>query len=116
MKSESSKNQTRKDRQEMIEYINLQLAALGQPVFHDTEESENKLADTKFMELTKDLVSSYREKTRLLGQHLCPVDQRIQDFIDDYLKDVKTPDMCKLPTETLILAQKGLARAQPSAR
>ncbi len=110
MKSESSKNQTRKDRQEMIEYINLQLAALGQPVFHDTEESENKLADTKFMELTKDLVSSYREKTRLLGQHLCPVDQRIQDFIDDYLKDVKTPDMCKLPTETLILAQKGLAR------
>lgn len=110
MKNESSKKQVRKGRREMIEYINLQLAALGQPTFQDNAESENKLANAKFMEITNDLVNSYREKTRLLGQHLSPVDQRIQNFIDSYLSDVKTPDMCKLPTETLVLGQKGLAR------
>ena len=111
MKEMSKKqNAVQKDRREMIEYINLQLSALGQPVFQDNEESEVKLANDRFMDLTKDLVDSYREKTRLLGQHLCPVDKRIQDFIDDYLKDVKSPDQCKLPTETLILSQKGLAR------
>lgn len=109
---ETSKKQkaARKDRREMIENINLQLSALGQPVFQDNAESEVKLANAKFMEITRDLVSSYREKTRLLGQHLCPVDQRIQNFIDDYLKDVKTSDMCNLPTETFVLGQKGLAR------
>lgn len=109
---ETSKKQkaVRKDRREVIEYINLQLSALGQPVFQDNAESEVKLANAKFMQITGDLVSSYRNKTRLLGQRLCPADQRIQDFIDDYLRDVKTDDHCQLPAETLILGQKGLAR------
>lgn len=49
MKNESSKKQVRKGRREMIEYINLQLAALGQPTFQDNAESENKLANAKFM-------------------------------------------------------------------
>lgn len=109
---ETSKKQkaVRKDRREVIEYINLQLSALGQPVFQDNAESEVKLANAKFMQITGDLVSSYRNKTRLLGQRLCPADQRIQDFIDDYLRDVKGDDKCQLPAETLILGQKGLAR------
>lgn len=109
---ETSKKQkaVRKDRREVIEYINLQLSALGQPVFQDNAESEVKLANAKFMQITGDLVSSYRNKTRLLGQRLCPADQRIQDFIDDYLRDVKTGDHCQLPAETLILGQRGLAR------
>lgn len=109
---ETSKKQkaVRKDRREVIEYINLQLSALGQPVFQDNAESEVKLANAKFMQITGDLVSSYRNKTRLLGQRLCPADQRIQDFIDDYLRDVKNDDHCQLPAETLILGQRGLAR------
>lgn len=109
---ETSKKQkaVRKDRREVIEYINLQLSALGQPVFQDNAESEVKLANAKFMQITGDLVSSYRNKTRLLGQRLCPADQRIQDFIDDYLRDVKSDDHCQLPAETLILGQRGLAR------
>ena len=112
MRNEISKKQKaiRKDRREMIEYINLQLAAIGQPIFQDNEESEVKLASAKFMNITQDMVASFREKTRLLGSHRSPVDQRIQNFIDDYLKDVKTPDMCQLPTETLVLSQQGLAR------
>ncbi len=109
---ETSKKQkaVRKDRREVIEYLNLQLSALGQPVFQDNAESEVKLANAKFMQITGDLVSSYRNKTRLLGQRLCPADQRIQDFIDDYLRDVKSDDHCQLPAETLILGQRGLAR------
>lgn len=112
MNNDISKKQeaARRKRFEMIEYINLQLSALGQPVFQDNEESVTKMANEKFMELTKDLVDSYREKKRLLGQHRTPIDQRIQAFIDDYLKDVKTPDMCNLPTDTFILGKEGLAR------
>lgn len=111
MKDTSKKQKAvRKDRREVIEYINLQLSALGQPVFQDNAESEVKLANAKFMQITGDLVSSYRNKTRLLGQRLCPADQRVQDFIDDYLRDVKDGDQCQLPAETLILGQKGLAR------
>ncbi len=112
MKNDVTKKQKaiRKDRQEMIEYINLQLAAIGQPVYQDNAESEIKLANEKFMGITQDMVSSFRERTRLLGQHRSPIDSRIQAFIDDYLKDVKTPDQCQLPTETFVLSRQGLAR------
>jgi phosphoenolpyruvate carboxykinase (diphosphate) len=46
-----------------------------------------------------DIVSSliagqYREKERLLANHLCPADQRIQTFLYDYLQDVP---VTKLP-------------------
>ena len=48
-----------------------------------------------------------REKDRLLGHYLCPVDQRIQTFLYDYLQDVP---VTKLPTRTFVLDRPGLAR------
>lgn len=112
MKSNSEKRakELRKNRKDMIQYINLQLASLGQPLFVDNEDSVNKLANSRFISLTGDFINSFRETHRLLGRHLSPVDQRIQSFIDDYLKDVKSPDECRLPNDTLVLNQKGLAR------
>jgi hypothetical protein len=100
----------KKDRKEMIQYINLQLAALGQPIFSDDKNSGSKLSNDKFISLTEGLISSFREKSRLLSDHLSPADTRIQNFLDDYLKDVTFDKSYRLPNSTFVLNQPGLAR------
>ncbi len=87
----------------VVQYINLKLAALGYPVFG------NK-GDTEFLEIAKPLLNNHREKNRLLSNYLCPADKRIQDFLDDYLKDVATKTPARLPGNSLILDRHGLAR------
>ncbi len=100
----------KKDRREMIQSINLQLAALGQPYFTDETEEGAKLASTRFLLLTEGLISSFREKSRLLTGHLSPADTRIQEFLDDYLKDLDFDKSIRLPNTTLVLNQPGMAR------
>ncbi|QTD36201.1 hypothetical protein JL193_08460 [Polaribacter batillariae] len=100
----------KESRKDTIQFINLQLASLGQPVFKDKPESTEKFLDSKFEELTAGLVKSLQAKSRLLSDHYCPVDARIQQFIDTYLKDVSINKSLKLPNNTLILAKKGQAR------
>jgi hypothetical protein len=99
--------ETRKD---IVQFINLRLASLGQPTFKDKPESADKFLDPKFEELTSGLIKSLQEKSRLLSDHLSPVDTRIQDFIDDYLKDVTIDKPIVLPNNTLILSKAGQAR------
>ncbi len=101
---------TKKDRKDMIQYINLQLAALGQPLFYDETDAQKKLSNAKFLDLTEGLIKSFKEKSRLLSGHLSPVDTRIQNFIDDYLKDVNIDKSLRIPNNTFVLNQKGLAR------
>jgi hypothetical protein len=102
---------TKKDRKDMIQYINLQLATLGQPLFYDHNDAKTKYSNAKFLALTEDLIKSFREKTRLLSDHLPPADVRIQKFIDDYLKDIEFDSrLYRLPSTTFVLNQKGLAR------
>ncbi len=100
----------KRDRREMIQYINLQLAALGQPLFSDETEEGAKLANARFISLTEGLISSFREKSRLLTGHLSPVDSRIQNFLDDYLKDLYFNKPIRLPNATLVLNQPEMAR------
>ncbi|MBC7367754.1 MAG: hypothetical protein H7343_13250 [Undibacterium sp.] len=50
-----------------------------------------------------------REKDRALARHLCPLDQRIQNFFFNYLDGV--PAIPRLPGTTLVLDRPGLARA-----
>lgn len=97
-------------RKDTVRYINLQLESLGQPIFNDDEDDDLKLCNPKFMELTQGLIKSFKEKSRLLSQHLPPVDLRIQNFISDYLKGVKIDKPFLLPNDTLILNQPGHAR------
>ena len=99
-----------RDRRDMIQYINLQLASLGQPIFIDHTDAGQKYANTRFQALTEGLINSFREKSRLLSGHLSPVDTRIQDFIDDYLKEVNFDKKYRLPDSTFVLNQKGMAR------
>ena len=84
----------------LIPYINLKLALLGFPPVGGRAVGD-------FNDLISPLVAQYREKERLLANHLCPADRRIQTFLYDYLQEVH---VTKLPIRTLTLDRKGLAR------
>ena len=84
----------------MITHLNVKLSLLGyRPV--PTGGAND------FNEVLSPLVARYREKERLLGPHLCPADQRIQNFLYDYLQDLSVPT---LPARTLTLDRPGMAR------
>ncbi|MFW5754293.1 MAG: hypothetical protein ACOCV9_05770 [Marinilabiliaceae bacterium] len=89
----------------IIEYINLKLAALGYPYFQ-TDSSRKD-----FLELANDLIKNYREKNRLLSSYLCPADQRVQNFLDNYLEEFKDKVDFHLPSETFIADRHGVSRA-----
>jgi len=76
-----------------LRYLNLKLALLGLPTTGELDE------------LAGPLLSRQQETNRLLADHLCPADQRIQD----YLNALKLP--AKLPGHTFVLDRHGLARA-----
>ena len=97
-------------RKDIIQFTNLQLAALGEPTFKDKENSKVQYCNPKFEELTGGLIKSIQEKSRLLANHHCPADTRIQNFINEYLKDVDFDKSYSLPNNTLILSKKGQAR------
>ena len=85
----------------LIPYINVKLSLLGFPPV--------ATADTSGLnDIVSTLVAQYREKERLLANHLCPVDQRIQTYLFDYLQD---SPVAKLPLRTLTLDRPGMARA-----
>ncbi|MBN1926033.1 MAG: hypothetical protein JW798_09365, partial [Prolixibacteraceae bacterium] len=88
----------------VIEYINLKLAALGQPYFQSSFR-------TTFLELANDLIKNVREKNNMFGSYLCPADQRIQNFLDQYLAQYKDSLNIHLPTNTFIADSHGIARA-----
>ncbi len=84
--------------------INLKLHSSGLTAC-DTEQ-----CNTDFFTIADDLLKSYREKTRLLSRYLCPADQRIQDFLDEYLTDSGSDVKPVLPSNTIILDRHGVAR------
>ena len=93
--------QTSRDIAELTWYLRLRLAALGQP-------AGDGAAENGFLQIAQPLLRNYATKDRLLRDHLCPVDSRIQGFLNDYLKGV--PDIPRLPARTLVLDRPGLAR------
>ena len=98
-----------RSREDVIKHINLKLAMLGQTGFG--VDDETKKDDSYFIDLFSGIIEDYKEKSRLLSGKYCPADQRIQDFLDDYLKDVKIDGKeIKLPETSFILDQYGLAR------
>ncbi|UMB54751.1 hypothetical protein MKD41_04590 [Lutibacter sp. A64] len=97
-------------RKDIVQYINLQLASLGQPLFKDSETAIEKFCNPKLQELTSSFTKGFREKSRLLSQYLSPADSRIQEYLNDYLKEVDIKEKCAIPNNTLVLNQKGHAR------
>jgi hypothetical protein len=88
---------------ELIRYINLKLAALGQPTSRST-------ADPAFLEIAGPLLRNYHQKDQLLGNRLCPADTRIQSFLDFYLRDVCPNGAVRLPVDSFVLDREGMAR------
>jgi phosphoenolpyruvate carboxykinase (diphosphate) len=88
---------------ELFRYINLKLAALGQPTSHST-------ADPRALEIAGPLLRNFYQKDQVLGYRLCPADARIQAFLDAYLSDVAPQGAPRLPGNTFVLDRPGLAR------
>ena len=111
MPFETMRSAINKQIDELARYINLKLAALGQPTSLGT-------ADPYFLELAGPLLRNYYQKDQLLGERMCPADTRIQSFLDDYLKEACPDGVARLPVNTFVLDRPGLARAMslpPSA-
>jgi hypothetical protein len=85
-------------------YINLKLAALGQ-------STPRTAADPYFLQLAGPLLRNIHQKDLLLRGLLCPVDARIQGFLDRYLRDVCPAGAPRLPARTLTLDLPGMGRA-----
>jgi hypothetical protein len=88
--------------EEVFRYINLKLAALGQPFSQTT-------ADWHALEIAGPLLRNYYQKDQLLGYRLPPADSRIQAFLDAYLSDVAPDGAPRLPGNTFVLDRPGLA-------
>jgi len=86
-----------------IEFINMSLSALGEPIYGDP-------ADYKLLKLGQSLMAHYSAKDQLRDELRPPVDQRIEDFLARYLDGVQGGAKLRLPGRTFILGQHGLAR------
>jgi len=90
------------ERQLKLQHICLQLASMGHPCQLNTDRSYLTVADS--------LLKNYGQHRRLLADYRCPADQRIQNFLNDYLKRNGVDTTINLPGETFTLQQPGLAR------
>lgn len=86
------------DSEMLRKIINVKLAAQGFDVQGD------EFTQT----IASDLFRVYREQSRQLESHLCPMDTRIQEFLNDALKS--TGEEVHLPSSTLCVDRYGLAR------
>ena len=89
---------------DLIRYINIKLTALAAPVSLAT-------ADPGFMDLVAPLLRNHAQKDRMLGWPACPVDARLQGFLDALLGPVCPEGVPRLPSKSFVLDRPGLARA-----
>ncbi|MDP9172636.1 MAG: hypothetical protein M3O30_02060 [Planctomycetota bacterium] len=66
--------------------------------------------DAEFTGIARNFLEGFHEKSRLLSEHRCPVDRRIESFLSDHFADLKLPWRLRLPDDSLILDEPGLAR------
>jgi hypothetical protein len=92
------------DRRAAAGSILLKLAAMG------IEIPPEAAGDEDVFHLAGNLFARYREQARLLADHLCPADRRIQLYVDELQAAAGAASLVRLPAETLILDQYGLAR------
>jgi hypothetical protein len=92
------------DPQDILEFINLKLAARGAPTFGDPDSYP-------ILKLGRSLLEHIRVQSRAIADQLCPADRAIQGFLADYLREVAPhPDTVWIPTNTMVLERHGLAR------
>jgi hypothetical protein len=89
-------------RQVTLQHICLQLAALGHRCDLNTDRSYLSIADS--------LLKNYSEHRRLLYDYRCPADQRIQDYLNNYLARNGVDVTVSLPRHTFTLNSPKIAR------
>jgi len=82
--------------------VALHLLANGLPAPVDGEP--------EFELLCQGFLDSFREKARLLGEHRCPADHRIESFLQSHFSELNLPWRPRLPDRSLILDQPGISR------
>jgi hypothetical protein len=88
----------------LVERINLNLAALGEPIFGEAKAYPA-------LELSGNLVAHFRAKDHLMRSELYPpVDMRIMNFLRSHLGEIPEGKSVKLPNKTFNLTQHGIAR------
>lgn len=90
------------DRRRQRREVNLELVVNGLPPV-DAEDAE-------FAGLANRLVDGLQERVRLLGEHRCPADQRIDAFLQSHFADLNLSTPLRLPDRTLVLDRHGIAR------
>ena len=78
------------ERRAAVSSILLKLAAMGVRIPPGTGEED-------VLHLARDLFARYREQTRLLSEHLCPADRRIQGFLDGSSPPRTSSEPVRLP-------------------
>ncbi len=84
-------------------HANLLLASLGLPIVQLSEFY-------KYEQMADSLLAVNREQTRLLINERCPVDRRIESFLERYFSDVAADGPLRLPNQTLVLDRHGVGR------
>lgn len=92
-----------RERKELLGYINLKLAANGLP-------TAAAAGGTELVALASGLLTNFREKTRLLDNHRCPIDRRIEAYLNDHFADLKLEKPLRVPGRAVVLDRHGLAR------
>ena len=88
---------------QLIAYLNLKLRELGLPGVASSGAADG------LAPLVDHFLALCREKDRALARHLCPVDQRLQEFLDHHLAAESPEGVPQLPATTLVLDRPGLA-------
>ena len=88
-------------RRAKLQHICMQLATLGYHCQMDI--------DSSYMSVAESILKNYNQHRRLLADYRCPADQRIQDFLNAYLKRNGIETSINLPGKTFSLLQPGLA-------
>lgn len=103
---------TEKKRKDIIRYINMKLASMGQPIYEgNTNDLEEGMTEQEFVNLAESLLNNYKEKMRLLSTEIInPADKRIQNFINRYLNDLEFDKPLRIPFDSFVLDKAGIGR------
>lgn len=91
------------ERDRLLRYINLQLIVGGWPGVLEEGEAE-------FVQIARGLLDRHRELARQLQDERCPVDARIEAFLQTHFAELKLDFELRLPGQTFVLDHHGVAR------
>src|ERR1700722_18369357 len=81
-------------RQSLLRQVNFKLIAQGLTPFED--------GDGEFTGIARNFLEGFREKARLLSEHRCPADRRIEDYLQAHFAELGLAWRPRLPSPTLV--------------